>query len=282
MCNNSSVVMRRKPFQELTFTDDFMFRQVLIGDPDLCRRLIELLLDVEIDYIVYKDDDHSIGFNSDAKGVRVDVYLKDDAGTVFDLEMQNRDEKDLPKRSRYYQGIIDRDNLLSGRDYEELPDSYIVFICRFDPFGKERHKYEFREICVGDQALELGDGTSKVFINAMGRREEASPDMRAFLDYLCGEKASSEITRDIDKGVAKVKRSGSIEEEYMYVARPLRDAYKEGQTEGRKEGRKEGRENEIVRMYIDGDISEDVALKRLDWSKDKLDKTVIRYTAEEA
>ena len=76
----------------------------------------------------------------------------------------------------------------------------------------------------------------------------------------------------------------------MYVARPLRDAYKEGQTEGRKEGRKEGREegrkegreNEIVRMYIDGDISEDVALKRLDWSKDKLDKTVIRYTAEEA
>ena len=89
MCNNSSVVMRRKPFQELTFTDDFMFRQVLIGDPDLCRRLIELLLDVEIDHIVYKDDDHSIGFNSDAKGVRVDVYLKDDAGTVFDLEMQN-------------------------------------------------------------------------------------------------------------------------------------------------------------------------------------------------
>ena len=63
MCNNSSVVMRRKPFQELTFTDDFMFRQVLIGDPDLCRRLIELLLDVEIDYIVYKDDE-AIGFES--------------------------------------------------------------------------------------------------------------------------------------------------------------------------------------------------------------------------
>ena len=282
MTANSSDVMKRKPFQELTFTDDFMFRQVLIGDPDLCRRLIELLLDVEIDHIVYKDDDHSIGFNSDAKGVRVDVYLKDDAGTVFDLEMQNRDEKDLPKRSRYYQGIIDRDNLLSGRDYEELPDSYIVFICRFDPFGRERHRYEFREICVGDPTIELGDGTSKVFINALGRREEASQDMRAFLDYLCGEKASSDITRDIDNGVAKVKRSGSIEEEYMYVARPLRDAYKEGQTEGLKEGRKEGRENEIVRMYIDGDISEDVALRRLSCSKSDLEKKAAEHTGRDA
>ena len=75
----------------------------------------------------------------------------------------------------------------------------------------------------------------------------ASPEMRAFLDYLCGEKASSEITRDIDARVAKVKRDGAVEEEYMYVARPLRDAYKQGQTEGRELGREEGRDN-IIRM----------------------------------
>ena len=114
-------------------------------------------------------------------------------------------------------------------------------ICQFDPFGKDMHKYEFRELCKEDRDVELGDGTAKVFINAKGRREDASPEMTAFLDYLCGKEASSDITRDIDSGVAKVKRSGTIEEEYMYVARPLRDAYKQGRDEGRAESRKEGR-----------------------------------------
>ena len=257
----STSVYRRKPFQELTFTDDFMFRQVLTGDPDLCRRLIELLLDVEIDHIVYKDDDRSLGFNSDAKGVRVDVYLRDDEGSVFDLEMQNKDEKDLPKRSRYYQGLIDRDNLLSGKDYEELPNSYIVFICKFDPFGKDLHKYEFRELCVEDPGVELGDGAAKVFINAKGRRENASAEMQAFLDYLCGQKASSEITRDIDTGVAKVKKSGTIEEEYMYVARPLRDAYKEGREEGKFES--------VDKLVADGSYTAEKACEILgvDYSK---------------
>ena len=57
---------------------------------------------------------------------------------------------------------------------------------------------EAGELCVEDPTIELGDETSRVFINAKGRREDASAEMRAFLDYLCGEAASSEITRDID------------------------------------------------------------------------------------
>ena len=149
---NNTGVYKRKPFQELTFTDDFMFRQVLMANTNLCIKLIELLLDVEVEHIVFKADDHSISFNSDIKSVRVDVYLKDEEGTVFDLEMQNDTEEDLPRRSRYYQSIIDRQNLLRGKLYEELPDSYIVFICTFDPCEKNLHKYEFRQLCVQDRA----------------------------------------------------------------------------------------------------------------------------------
>ena len=39
--------MYTKKYQDLTFTDDFMFCQVLENDDDLCKRLVELLLSLE-------------------------------------------------------------------------------------------------------------------------------------------------------------------------------------------------------------------------------------------
>ena len=129
-----------KPYNELCFTDDFMFRKVLSNDEDLCRRFVELLMDVKIERIAFKGDDYPIYVDSDMKGVRLDVYLADENGTVFDLEMQNEKKRNLPKRARYYQSMIDIDNLMSGANYDELPDSYVVFICTKDPFAYGLHK----------------------------------------------------------------------------------------------------------------------------------------------
>ena len=88
--------LRVKEYEELSFTDDFMF----------CKDII-----------------------SDGKGVRLDVYLEDDANTVFDIEMQTATKKNLPKRTRYYQGMIDLNLIEKGSGYEELKRSYIIFIC---------------------------------------------------------------------------------------------------------------------------------------------------------
>ena len=246
--NTNTSVYNRKPFQELEFTDDFMFRAVLMSDTYLCIKLIELLLDVEVERIVYKDDDHKIAYNSDVKSVRLDVYLKDEVGTVFDLEMQNNSDEDLPKRSRYYQSMIDRHNLLAGKLYEDLPDSYIVFICTFDPCDRGLHKYEFRQLCVKDPSIELRDGTTRVFINAKGKRDEASEEMKAFLDYLCGKGASSELTNRIDSVVADVKGSRSLEEEYMTIGEEMARFGRKEHARGLAEGKAEGRDD-VIRMY---------------------------------
>ena len=112
-------------------------------------------------------------------------------GTAFDLEMQNYRERDLPKRARYYQSQIDSEHLQQGTPYRELPDSYIVFLCTFDPFDRGYHKYEFRELCIDDPSVELDSGESKVFINAKSVQTDISPEMRGFLDYLCGAEASA-------------------------------------------------------------------------------------------
>ena len=38
----------QKQYQELRFTDDFMFGKVLVNNPEICRRLLEVLLEIKI------------------------------------------------------------------------------------------------------------------------------------------------------------------------------------------------------------------------------------------
>lgn len=43
-----------------------------------------------------------------------------------------------------YQADIDSDRLKGGQSYSELRDSYMIFICNCDPFGRGKAVYRFR------------------------------------------------------------------------------------------------------------------------------------------
>ena len=65
----------------------------------------------------------------------------DDKNTHYNLEMQVKNKKNpqtkafvLPKRSRYYQALLDFDLLQAGQPYDLLPPTFIIFICIFDFF----------------------------------------------------------------------------------------------------------------------------------------------------
>ena len=60
----------------------------------------------------------------EAKGIRLDVYVQD-SNRVFDIEIQNVLEENLPKRTRYYQSIMDMDLLSKGKNYSvELAEAH--------------------------------------------------------------------------------------------------------------------------------------------------------------
>lgn len=82
--------------------------------------------------------------------------------------------------------------------------------------------------------------------------KNVSGDMRAFLDYLCGKNASSELTRDIESNILQAKERGQWRREYMTLEDSLKVERKEWLAEGRAEGRVEGRaEGEKNRGYKD-------------------------------
>lgn len=143
-------------WEELGIDNDFLFGKVM-QDPELCKELLQRILpDLKIDHVEYPQLRKGIKPDVDAKSVRLDVYVKDEKGTVYDIEMQVTDTKEFPKRTRYYQSMIDLQMIDKGQPYKKLKPSYIIFICPFDMFGKRRHIYTFENICKEDGSIVLG------------------------------------------------------------------------------------------------------------------------------
>ena len=193
----------KKNYSELSFTDDFMFCKVLVSHPNLCKELLELLLGIEIRKIEMAESQKTI-------------------------KMQTTSQKDLPKRSRYYQGMVDLNLIERGAKFKQLKNSYIIFICLDDPFGYNLPIYTFRNYCQQNKEIELGDATAKVIINAKGSREGLSDDMIAFLDFISENKTNSEFTKKIKQAVNDAIEHKEWEVEYMTMYAKLQEAEERG------------------------------------------------------
>ena len=101
-----------KRWEDLTITDDFMFCKVM-SDPDICKELLEILLHIKIERLVFQEPQKSFRLTSESKGIRLDVYVKD-SNRVFDIELQTTNERNLELRTRYYQGVMDISELEKG------------------------------------------------------------------------------------------------------------------------------------------------------------------------
>ena len=85
-----------------------------------------------------------------------------------DIEVQTTNTKHLPRRVRYYQGLIDLNILEKGEDYRALRMSYVRFIATYDPFGKGRYVYTFENRCKEDPELALGNDAVKSVVGDFG------------------------------------------------------------------------------------------------------------------
>ncbi len=231
-----------KTWEELEITDDFLFGKVM-RNPEICKRTIEAILNIEVDHIDYPEEQKIINMTADAKSVRLDVYVKDAANTVYNIEMQPTKRGHLPKRSRYYQGMIDLELIEKGELYDKLKRSYVIFICRFDLFGKNRCIYTFENRCIEDMDVALGDETVKVFLNSKGDMEQIDQNLKAFLMYVNNHDVENEndFVDMIKREVAQIKANKEWRREYMTLFMRLQENLEEGRKEGLREGRKEGR-----------------------------------------
>lgn len=231
---------RKKRLQELTIKDNFMFGAVM-ADEEMCRELLEIVLGFSIEKVKVSKE-HSLIYNPEYRGVRLDVYARDASHTRYNVEMQVSKDVGLPRRSRYYRSQIDMELLLSGVSYSELPDSYVIFICDYDPCGRKKYRYTFSNHCREDASLELGDGSCTVYLSTDGKNDDEVPkELVKFLEYVKADldKSTADFEDDfvkrIQENVRKVKESREMEERYMLLEELLKTERNEGKAEGKSE-----------------------------------------------
>lgn len=232
---------RIKPYEKLAFTDDFMFGKVIQHHRDICRELIELVLGVRIKRINYIQTQKSMDAEPGSKSVRLDAYVDDEAGTFYEIEMQTGREKALPRRSRYYQSVMDVNLLMKGEYYDQLPKSYVIFLCRFDPFGYGRHIYSFENICLQDSRIKLRDDARKIFVSGTKKGlDDVSGEMKAFIEFLADGVPTDDFTKKIDSSVKAARNVEKWRAEYMTMEMKMMETYRKGERRGEKRGEKKG------------------------------------------
>ena len=224
-----------------------MFGAVMM-DEENCKGLLERVLQIPIDHVEISKE-KSIVYHPEYKGVRLDVYAKDENQTRYNVEMQVQKKPALGKRSRYYQSQMDMELLLAGEDYAELPNTYVIFICDFDPFGEEKYQYTFQIACRESSEVNLEDGRTIIFLSTHGKNESEVPEeLVTLLQYMREDVNGSEreyhdsYVERLQKFIREVKSNREMEERFMVFEEMLREERAEGRLEGREEGRTEGRE----------------------------------------
>ena len=202
-------------WESLTIANNFIFYKVMRNNPDICKELLEILLEFKIERIEMSQEEE-INVDFGAKGVRLDVYAKDADGLkVYNIELQATDTKELPERSRYYQGVIDVDLLKSGQKYKDLKTSFVIFICVCDIFGNGLPKYSFENLCQEDSKIKLNDRAYKYFFISENCDKLFDEGQKAFLRMLAGGRASNKFTSRVETLVADAKRNTQWRKQYM-------------------------------------------------------------------
>lgn len=245
--------MTQKPFEELTIADDFMFCKVMEYEP-ICKEFLEMLFGAELEKITYLASQNTVTANSGAKTVRLDILVKDGSGTSYDIEMQIGNEYNIAKRMRYYQAVLDVALLDKGYSYKVLDDSFIIFICLFDPIGSNKAIYTFENICIQDRNILLQDRTKKIILNASAFMVTDNKDLQGFLQYVKTGKVTTAYTGRIEQMIQTVKRNEQLRKEYHILPAVLMDAFDEGEARGSRQAKLETAKTMLTMGYPLDDI----------------------------
>lgn len=253
-----------KTIKELNLEDDFLFAKVMT-DKHICKKVLEKILNIKISKIEMPQDQKVVDLLLESKGIRLDIYVNDENGTIYNVEMQKGNNKNLAKRSRYYQGNIDLDLISKGDDYRKLKKSFIIFICTFDPFDRGRHLYTFNNLCVEDTSLMLNDETNKVFLSTKGILNDVDEELVEFLGYIENStdeyvsRSKSNLVKEIHKRVIEVKQDKRMEVEFMTLLERDREKFEEGIEKGIEQGKREAAKA-LIGILEDEVIAERIGL----------------------
>ena len=256
-----------EPFSQLDVLNNFMFNS-LTTDPNVsekfCRAMLKGLLGKQLGKIIVTSEKIIVPDSPEKRGVRLDVRVDDfDEGEVitniYDIEPHRDFEKNFPKKNRFQQAQLDKNNMESGNNnFENMPNLYIITITNYDPFGYDYMLYTIENGCIEVPELVYNDGVKIYYFNTEGTKG-GTESLKNFLTYLENSEPANEVddaTKEMAKYVEYIKDDKRREGRYMTVGdwadHICAEAREEGLAQGLEQGIKQRNITLVLNMSADG------------------------------
>ena len=193
-----------------------------------------------IDQVIQKDYK-----NLQGRSAVMDCVARDSTGKQFDVEIQQDNEGASPKRARYHSGLMDMNTLNPGQDFEELPDSYVIFITRDDILGYGLPIYHIdRQIKELNEAFQ--DEAHIIYVNS---RKQDDTELGKLMHDLHCKKADEMHSPILAKRVYELKETQKGVE---LMCHEMEKIYSEGMESGEKRGELKAKKETALSMAEEG------------------------------
>ena len=208
-------VFMRNVFKKQECTEYVL--QVIMGRKDL----------KVLDQVLQKDYK-----NLQGRSAILDCVVRDADGKQFDVEIQQDTEGASPKRARYHSGLMDMNTLDAGQDFDELPETYLIFITRDDVLGHDLPIYHIKRK-IEEVQEDFKDEAYIMYVNS--RRQDDTELGQLMQDFHCknAEDIHSEV---LAQRVHELKEN---QEGVDFMSREMDEIYNEGAKCGAMEKAKE-------------------------------------------
>lgn len=215
--------------------DEFMTK--VFEDKDCAQLLLRIILGRDDLTVLLVSVQRGIK-NLQGRSVCLDIYAEDMDGRMYNVEVQRNDRGAGFKRARYHSSLIDADITEPGDRYEDLAETYVIFITEHDIFGEGLPIYHINRMV--QETGELFDDKSHIiYVNSQIRDETALG--RLMHDFWCTEardmhyqvladrayhfKNEEEGIRNMSKIMEEVRDEGAKAQAYL-TARKMLNANK--------------------------------------------------------
>ncbi len=220
----------RQIIEDFTIMSDTFMRNVL-KKKECAEYVIQVIMgqkDLKVISVIVQQDNK----NMQGRSVTLDCVAQDAEGRRFDVEVQQKSNGASPKRSRYHSSILDSNTLNPSEDFDQLPESHVIFITEEDVLGHGLAIYHITRT-IAETKEHFGDQSHIIYVNS--QIQDDTELGRLMHDFHCrnAEEMYSKILAD------RVRELKETQEGVDSMCIEMEKLYNEGKEEGREEGKRE-------------------------------------------
>ena len=165
------------------------------------------------------------------RSVQLDILATDSQGKQYNIEIQRSDSGAIPQRARYNSSMLDANLLPKGDDFNNLPETYVIFITIY---RIERY--------IMDTGKSFNDGSHIIYVNGAWRDD--SPLGKLMHDFSCPNPAEmyyktlAERIRFFKENKKEVSDMNQALEKFWQEA--VQEGIQKGMQKGMQQGMQQG------------------------------------------